>query len=562
MDADLVLACNWGINISRQEGEKMQRPRIIKGGRRVGALLGVLTLTIGVGVLPATADEDPQPVDFTHNATDAPAPVAGAVFGSGPATKTGHAICTTPTQTGANVNTDCEGVNPHNETSIAVNPTNPANMIGGANDYQLAINPGGHLSESILSRAHVTFDGGRTWSEYPLYSNSAYQATGDPSVAFDAGGHAYYATLGFRFVGPVSSTSPDVLVANSGDSGRTWRVSRVAAGSGNATSVGDFLDKEYIAAWGDGNAIVTYGDFRDVQKGTTVSARIYASVTHDAGATWSKPVVISGALDQAFVSVPTVASDGRIYVAFLDTTDTTTGRDTYEVVEVSPATGARVAGPFAVARVIDGATDYPMALGRQTYQDSLFRTWAAGNITADPTKPAHLAVVWSDMRNSVLPAPSDPYAAKTNSDVIVSQSTDRGRTWSAPKALTLRNDQFMPWGAYDTGGRLRIGTFDRSISGANHVYGYTLATESTPGSTGFTTRLVSTARSQPTRDDRWFANTVNPAFPFATSFLGDYSNIAATPSGGVVAYWTDMRKQACFAGRCGHGEDAYFAAVP
>jgi hypothetical protein len=257
-----------------------------------------------------------------------------------------------------------------------------------------------------------------------------------------------------------------------------------------------------------------------------------------------------------------VASDGRIYVSFLDTTDTTTGRDTYEVVEVSPATGARVAGPFAVAKVIDGADDYPVAVGSATYQDSLFRTWAAGNITADPTNPAHLAVVWSDMRNSTLPAPDDPYAARTNSDVIVSQSTDRARTWSAPKSLTLRNDQFMPWGAYDTSGRLRIGTFDRSISAANHVYGYTLASETAPGSMAFGTRLVSTARSEPTRDDRWFADTVNPAFPFATEFLGDYSNIAATPSGGVVAYWTDMRKQACFDGRCGHGEDAYFAAVP
>ena len=57
----------------------------------------------------------------------------------------------------------------------------------------------------------------------------------------------------------------------------------------------------------------------------------------------------------------------------------------------------------------------------------MFRTWAAGNITADPTNAAHLAVVWSDMRNSTLPAPSDPYAAVTNSDVVVSQSFDSGR---------------------------------------------------------------------------------------------------------------------------------------
>jgi hypothetical protein len=510
----------------------------------------------------AMADENPQPVDFAHNVTNAPAPVTSAVFGSSPAAKPGTAICTTPTQTTANVNTDCEGINPHNETSIAVNPTNPLNMVGGLNDYQLGVNPGGHVSESVLSRAHVTFDGGRTWSEYPLNDNSAYQATGDPSVAFDASGHAYYATLGFRFVGPANAQNPDILVANSGDGGKTWSRERIAQGSGNEGSVGDLLDKEYVAAWGAGNAIVTYGDFRLGQKGSFVNSRIYSSVTHDFGKTWSTPQVISGALDEAFVSVPTVAADGRVYVSFLNTTDLATGRDDYEVVEVSPASGALVAGPFKVATVIDGSADYPFALGSATYEDSVFRTWAAGNITADPTNPAHLAVVWSDMRNTPHPVASDPYAATTNSDVIVSQSVDRGRTWSAPVALTLANDQFMPWGAYDGAGRLRIGTFDRSVDAANHLYGYTVATETAPASLAFTAAQVSTALSDPTTGDRWFAATVNPAFPFATGFLGDYSNIAVVPGGGVVAYWTDMRNQACFAGRCGHGEDAYFARTP
>ena len=531
------------------------------------AVRGVLVAAASISMLalsPAlahAAGDDPQPVDFTHNVVDAPAPVAGAVFGTGPAVKTGTAICTTAAQLTANANTDCEtaSAGPHNETSIAVNPANQLNMIGGANDYQLGLNPGGHLTESVQSRAHVTFDGGKTWSMFPLFSNSAYQATGDPAVAFDASGHAYYGTLGFRFVGPVNAQNPDVLVSNSGDGGKTWNVVRVAAGSGNETSVGDLLDKEYVAAWGNGNAIVTYGDFRLGQKGVTLSARIYSSVTHDGGNSWSKPVVISGSLDQAFVSVPVVAADGRIYVSFLNTTDLTTGRDDYEVVQVSPATGAPVAGPVKVATVIDGATDYPIALGRQTYQDSLFRTWAAGNIAADPTNAAHLAVVWSDMRDSVTPAPADPYTAKTNSDVIVSQSFNAGATWSAPTALQIAGDQFMPWGAYDRSGRLRIGTFDRSVDPANHKYGYSLATETGPGTLAFTRAVISTATSDPTTGDEWFARTVNPAFPFATAFLGDYSNIAATADGGVVAYWTDMRNDATFAGRTGHGEDAFFA---
>lgn len=524
-----------------------------------GVILATISIVTLSQSLAVSADDIVQPVDFTHNGVDAPAPVAGAVFGTGPGVKPGTAVCTTAPQ-GGNANTDCESsAAPHNETSIAVNPTDHNNMIGGANDYQLAINSGGHVSETLLSRAHVTFDGGTTWSMYTLNANSAYQASGDPAVAFDAAGHAYYATLGFRFVGPANAQSPDVLVSNSGDKGKTWTNVRVASGSGVFTSVGDVLDKEYIAAWGNGNAIVTYGDFRQAQKGSFVSAKIYSSVTHDGGRTWTAPVIISGALDEAFVSVPVVTVNGRIFVAFMNTTDLATGRDDYEVVEVSPSTGARIAGPTKVGTVIDGATDYPIAFGRQTYQDSLFRTWAAGNITADPTNAAHLAVVWSDMRNSVTPAPSDPYVAKTNSDVIVSQSFDSGASWSTPTALTLTGDQYMPWGAYDTSGHLRIGTFDRSADAANHLYNYSIATETGAGTLAFDIHPVSTVPSNPTSGDRWFARTVNSAFPFATSFLGDYSNIAATADGGVVAYWTDMRNLSTFAGRTGFGEDAYFA---
>jgi hypothetical protein len=522
-------------------------------------LLATAALVLGASsALGDDGGDNPQPVDFTHNAVDAPAPVAGAVFGNSPRVKTGQAICTTETQTGPNANTDCDTatIGPHNETSIAVDPTDSGHILGGANDYQLAINPGGHVTESVLSRAHVSFDGGQTWSEYPLYSNSAYQATGDPSVAFDADGHAYYATLGFRFVGPTNAQSPDVLVANSGDGGKTWSVARVAAGSGNFGSVGDVLDKEYIAAWGHGNVVVVYGDFRQAQKGSFVSAKIYSSVSHDHGATWSTPQIISGALDEAFVATPVVSSDNRVFVSFLNTTDLSTGRDDYEFVELDPQTGAALAAPTKVATVIDGFTDYPIALGRQTYQDSIFRSWAAGNIAVDPVHSNHLAVVWSDMRNSTTPAPADPYTATTNSDVVVSESTDSGASWGPPEALTIPRDQFMPWGAFDAAGDLRIGFFDRSYDTANHEYGYTVATLG-GGSTQATTTL-----SDPTTGDRWFAGTLNPSFPFATSFLGDYSNIAVVPgTTTVLAYWTDLRNDATFAGRTGHGEDAYFATV-
>jgi hypothetical protein len=67
-------------------------------------------------------------------------------------------------------------------------------------------------------------------------------------------------------------------------------------------------------------------------------------------------------------------------------------------------------------------------------------------------------------------------------------------------------------------------------------------------------------RSNTIQGDRWFAATANANFPFATTFLGDYSNIAVAGDGSVLSYWTDMRNTACFGARCGFGEDAYYAS--
>jgi hypothetical protein len=486
-------------------------------------------------------------------------------------------IGTTPVSNAANVNTDVIETNktPHNETSIAVNPTNPLNMVGAVNDYQLAVNSGGHVYETAITRVRVTNDGGKSWTVNALVSND-YNFTGDPGVAFDASGTVYVSTLGFRYNGGNSGTGvePDVIVAHSTDGGLTWsNQQRVANGTGSFFSPGQGLDKEYIAAWGNGNAVVTWTQFNQAQKGAYVSSTLYASVTHDGGNTWSPGVLISGALLFNQGSVPTVAADGSIYVSFMngDLDVAADGfRDHYMVVKLNPQTGQPTGPAVDAGLVYDGVYDYPVnADGRETYQDSQFRSWSFGNITADPTDANHLALVWSDMRNNpyagaFLPhlpnAFPDPYAVKTNSDVIVSMSFDGGQTWSPPTALRMAGDQFQPWGAFDRNGSLQIGFFDRSYDPANHKYGYTLATvgKTLTGHWAFRTQQLTKALSDPTTGDRWFRVTVNPNFPGATLFLGDYSNVAVTPTG-VAAFWTDMREDATFLGVTGHSEDAYFA---
>lgn len=544
--------------------------------------MGKLTLSVAL-VLGLTALSGAHPglangTSVTHlhwNAFDAPAPTEEATFTAGDFVNPPNPICVTSSGD-PNVNTDCEAPSPHNETAIAIDPLNPLNIVGGVGDYQIWLSAGGVQHFRHYSRPRVSFDGGRTWTTYSI-NYKGYTHSDDPAVAFDAAGTVYFGSLG-RSVPQRGQTAtyPDILVAHSNDGGRTWtKPTRVAASTGSIGNPGIFNDKDAVAAWGNGNAIVTWTRFDQGKSGAYIDSPIYASITHDGGKTWSAPTEISGsapfcvgaqggtACNQNQGSAPVVAADGRVYVAFLNSPgDLATDRSQYLVTEVDAQSGRRIAGPFKVSLIFDGDTDYPLnAEGRFTYEDSQFRTWALGNLASDPTTPGHLAVVWSDMRNSSLPAPADPYAATTNSDVIVSQSRDGGRTWSVPTAIAQDKDQFMPWSAYDSDGRLHVGYFDRSYDPANHRYGYTLATESTAGSLSFNTRQLTTALSDPTRDDRWFAPlTVNASFPHPTLFLGDYSAIA-TGQLGVAALWTDMRLPVCL-GRCGFGQDAFFAAGP
>jgi hypothetical protein len=474
-----------------------------------------------------------------------------------------------------NVNTDTEPgyTTPHLETSIAVNPTNSQNLIGSANDYQATFDASGHLlGITQYSRAHVTFDGGQTWTDYEVpFDKHKYTDTGDPAVAFDADGTAYLATLGELQLPDGDYTSADILVAHSKDGGTKWsKPELVAAGSGTESGEGIANDKEYIAAWGHGNAIVTWARFLDGPGGSEINSPIFASVTHDGGKTWTAPGQISGSLVSDQTSVPVIAADGSIWVGFhsFDTAVAPYFRSHFEAVKVDPGTGQALTAPVEIALVHDGrGYDYPVnVLGYDTLQDSQFRVpFFIGNLAADPTDPQHLAAVWHDMRNNpypdgVLPS-SDPFQVRTNSDIVVSESTNGGLTWSAPVALARPNDQFQPWAVYSADGRLQIGFYDRSYDLANHQYGYTLASEKRPGSLRFTFQQVTTALSDPTQGYAYKSVTVNPSFPNASPLVGDYSNIAVSPEG-VAALWTDMRLPANDPPPfIGSGLDAFFAFV-
>ncbi|MGE5226475.1 MAG: sialidase family protein [Planctomycetaceae bacterium] len=498
----------------------------------------------------------------------------GAASSMGQYVAPANPICTQTWHDGPVHRTDCEGNAPDNETSIAVDPTDPQRLLAAGNDYQLTEIPGAGLGGStIYTRAMVSEDGGKTWVTHPI-PYKKFRATGDPAVAFDADGRAYVATLGFGYSnGGSAFLNPDVIVSHSTDHGFHWSSPTVVAfGAGSWMTPGPSQDKEMITAWGHGNAIVTWTRYLLGKQGAYLQSPIYASVTHDGGVTWSDPVEISGrawfcvgsgveaadACDQSQFSWPTRTEDGRLFVTFNTLDPRSTDFDGQQaVVQVSPKSGRLVAGPWRVSRVQDGSADYPVSwFGDLTLQDSQFRVGSEGAIAADPTDAGHLAVVWTDMRNS----PSrdqgtdqQPYDTVTNADVMLSESWDAGRHWSAPSVVGAdpSNDQFFPSVVFLSDGRLVVGMMDRSYDPANHAYAYSLSLQT---ASGWQTQNVSGALSDPTMDNRWFTGgQVFPGFAYPTTFIGDYTTVAVD---GNVAFplWTDLRNDTTFSGRTGHDE--------
>jgi hypothetical protein len=116
-----------------------------------------------------------------------------------------------------------------NETAIAQNPLNPRQMVAGFNDYRR----GDGTCGTAFSR-----NGGSSWTDSTMpngftrgtnfggVARQYWQAGGDPSVAWDTRGNAYYACQVFMR-GPGVTNNPDASSAfyvfrSTGDAGASW----------------------------------------------------------------------------------------------------------------------------------------------------------------------------------------------------------------------------------------------------------------------------------------------------------------------------------------------------
>lgn len=461
---------------------------------------------------------------------------------------------TQPSIYSGNLLVDCDAEVPHNETTIAVDPLSATHAVGGYHGYQLNF-LGATVVARIFSTVSVTFDGGTTWQQVvpPI---TPYQFSGDPALAFNADGRVYLASIADHEGPGGPYTGPSVVVARSDDGGLSWsNPSTVASGQGAVTRLTPgqllFQDKEYIAVDSSNaspyrnRAYVTWTSFQEFARQGQFRSPIMVSTSND-GDSWTAAKEISGSSPDCSVqyngqppntcdtnqfSSPAVASNGKAYVAFENFN--TPAENQYLVVTSSNG-GATWSGPTRAGTIYD--INYPTSSfsGRSILTGCEFRLAAAGNLTVDPTNPNIAYIAWADNRNG--------NATATNNDVILARTADGGATWQEHLLDASANDQFYPWVAVASNGRVDVGYMDRRYSSGQNVcqYGFTLTRATFDGAGNIaskTSARVDTALSD-AGHSRWFSSTATGG---KTLFIGDYNGIAIGSDLATWSLWTDMR---------------------
>jgi photosystem II stability/assembly factor-like uncharacterized protein len=452
-----------------------------------------------------------------------------------------------------NLNLDCDHpFLPKNEPHIEVDPEDPDHMIASANDY-----------ESCCDQFYTTFDGGRTWAVGDMSTIEEGRIGSDPVTTFDpVTDTAIHSSLNFIITDEGLTAEGDVVVSLSHDGGVTWeRAIEVADGEGDDDDpVQVFNDKEWIVTDVDpdspfyGRTYLTWSRFL-AHSGAYVESPIWESHSDDGGRTWSPPQEISGSnagyctfqdagaageCDQDQFSVPTVAPDGTVSVAFLNEQHEAAWEpgevfESQYLVVRSTDGGGTWSDPVHVTDMEDGSRDYPLNVdGRQTLTGYQVRVNAAGNIVAHP-RTGKLFLVFADNRNGR----HDVGRPVTDTDVFLTTSRD-GVRWSRPRAVsTAPRDQWFPWADVNPAtGRVGVIFHDRSYSWNPDRYHTTLAERTGGGS--WRMRRLSTESSDPTRS-LFFQAEAPGCFTCAT-FFGDYIGLAYGSDGSANTAWTDMRR--------------------
>lgn len=466
----------------------------------------------------------------------------------------GDAIVTAGTQTGCST--------AQNETSIAVNPYNPKNIVAGANDYRVFVQREGRNDGT--GWAYTSFDGGRTWTNVQLPGLTiatgatgalrAMDSAGDPVIAFGPGNTVYYGNIVFsRFPPAAGGTEPPsaIVVNVSHDGGLHWGAPVIvqldgADAAGNATPTTVFNDKVWLAADRfSGRVYVTWTRFADTPDGGYLESPIVVSASTDFGRTFAPyrrvdtPLAdfTTGLTPYSQGSNPQVGRDGTLYVAYEGTDCVTLACDQFGDRDVTVVATSRDHGKTFRKTIVDTNYDFPVneAIGRGTLTGENFRVNSYPQLSYDPITD-RLAVVWNDDRNGQYTA--DGESVKTNGDNIVGTSRG-GSSWSVQVVGTAQDEVF---GAVASlAGFTAVTSYTRHYdpNGINLDYAYWKAF----GPQRLSAQPIRRITTQSSNPQIQFVSTAldDPTEVVQGVFIGDYTAVSVGADLKIHPCWTDFR---------------------
>jgi hypothetical protein len=434
-----------------------------------------------------------------------------------------------------------------NETTIAVNPFNPNNLVSGANDYRVFNTREGRNDGSGF--AYTTFDGGRTWTDVQLPhltfqtgatgALSDMDSAGDPSIAFGPHNTVYYANLVFSRL----NAGTGLTMSVSHDGGRTFGEPSIVEldgvnpdGTPADTDVSN--DKEWVTADPtSGTVYVTWTSFN------SVDSPIMVRKSTDFGRTWGAAVRVSPssdgfsggitAFDQG--SNPVIGNDGTLYIAYEASVcqtlacDQPTDHDA--VVVATSRNGGRTFKNVEVSLDFDFPTNEDV--GRQALTGLNFRINSFPQMTIDRLT-GRLWVTWSDDRNGTY---NGFESIKTNGDNFVTSSSD-GTHWSGLTTVGTADDEV--YGAIAAlGGRVVVSSYTRHYDPAGINLDYAMWKGWGAGIGSGRIQRITTVSEDP--NVQFVGVGLVTGTTLQGEFIGDYSAIAIGADFKVHPTWTDFR---------------------